>query len=96
MEGYYTTVRQIYNEYVTVKDDGIGLPKEFNYKNTETLGFQIVDTLVNQIGGSLKIDSHRPGKRGSKTQKSGIEVSIEFKEPKHRVESRLPENIEGL
>ncbi len=37
-------------------DDGIGLPKGLDIKNTETLGLQLVNSLVNQINGTIKLD----------------------------------------
>ncbi len=40
---------------LTVGDNGIGLPKTIDPKNSRTLGFQLVDTLVKQLDGSLKI-----------------------------------------
>jgi len=45
-EGTYT---------LNVSDDGVGFPKSIDYKNTETLGLQLVTNLVNQLEGSLEI-----------------------------------------
>jgi len=39
-----------------VSDDGIGLPANFDIENAESLGLQLVTTLVTQIGGQLVID----------------------------------------
>ncbi|MBN2543688.1 PAS domain S-box protein [bacterium] len=72
-----------------VKDDGIGLPEGFDYKETETLGFQIVDTLVHQIGGTLSVDSRGKGNKG---ENGGTKIIIDFKEPHHKGESKLPED----
>lgn len=46
-----------YNEkYVlTVADDGIGFPENIDFKNTKTLGLQLVNTLVKQLSGSIDI-----------------------------------------
>jgi len=41
---------------IEVKDNGIGFPKELNFRNTETLGLQLVMTLVEQISGTIKLD----------------------------------------
>ncbi len=40
---------------LSVSDDGIGLPTQVDWSNTESLGFRIVRVLVNQIGGSLEV-----------------------------------------
>jgi signal transduction histidine kinase len=38
-----------------VGDNGIGLPKGKNLENNGTLGFLIINTLVNQIHGKIKM-----------------------------------------
>ncbi|MCD6066825.1 MAG: two-component hybrid sensor and regulator [Bacteroidetes bacterium] len=40
-----------------IKDNGVGLPNEIDFKNTESLGLQLVVTLVEQIGGNIKLDN---------------------------------------
>lgn len=50
-----------------VKDNGKGLPKNFNFENTETLGLQLVKALVDQIDGRLDIRNN-----------SGTEFEINF------------------
>lgn len=42
------------------KDDGIGLPEDFNIENCKTMGLQIVNILIRQIDGSIII-SNDPG-----------------------------------
>ena len=37
-----------------VKDDGVGLPPGLDLANTETLGFQLVHTLTEQLAGTLE------------------------------------------
>jgi PAS domain S-box-containing protein len=49
-------------------DNGIGMPENIDIKNTQTLGLQLVDTLIEQINGSLELDS-----------KKGTKFSIDFK-----------------
>jgi len=39
-----------------VADNGIGLPKDFDFKNTKSLGFQIAVTLAKQINAIIDID----------------------------------------
>ena len=52
-----------------VSDDGIGLPNNFDIENAESLGLQLVTTLVTQVSGELEIDT-----------KSGTQFNIVFKE----------------
>jgi len=39
-----------------LQDDGVGLPANFDLLKTETLGLQLVNTLVEQIEGKLEIE----------------------------------------
>jgi len=41
-----------------VKDDGIGLPKDFDFHNTKTLGLQLVDNLVEQLEGTIELNGN--------------------------------------
>jgi PAS domain S-box-containing protein len=41
-----------------VKDNGIGFPEGINFKNTSTLGLQLVNTLVGQIDGTIEMESN--------------------------------------
>jgi two-component sensor histidine kinase len=52
-----------------VKDDGIGLPSDLDYKNPDSLGLELVNTLTMQIGGELELISE-----------NGTEFIITFKE----------------
>jgi PAS domain S-box-containing protein len=36
-----------------ISDNGIGLPEDINFEDSNTLGFQLVNALVNQINGKL-------------------------------------------
>lgn len=45
--------------YLKVKDDGVGLPKDIDYRNTESLGLQLVMTLTEQIGGNIELDNSK-------------------------------------
>jgi PAS domain S-box-containing protein len=40
-----------------VRDDGIGFPAELDFRATESLGLQLVNTLVNQLNGKIELDS---------------------------------------
>ncbi|MCE3297150.1 MAG: hypothetical protein K0R65_2864 [Crocinitomicaceae bacterium] len=54
-----------------VGDDGVGLPKEFDINQTETLGLQLVMTLIEQLEGNIKIET-----------KQGIKYFITFEKQK--------------
>jgi len=45
------------NQYrLTVQDNGVGLPEEFDLDRSESLGLQIVQVLVKQLDGELEIN----------------------------------------
>ena len=52
---------------IEVGDNGIGIPENIVIKNTQTLGLQLVDTLIEQINGTLILN-----------RKQGTIFSIEF------------------
>jgi len=54
---------------LVVSDDGIGFPEDIDYKNTESLGLQLVNTLTDQINGEIELNSS-----------NGTEFTIKFKE----------------
>lgn len=41
---------------ITVRDNGIGLPKEIDPRQISTLGFQLVTVLIDQISGAYRIE----------------------------------------
>jgi len=41
---------------LTVKDNGIGLPKGLDFRKTESLGMQLVIMLTEQLDGSIEVD----------------------------------------
>ncbi len=43
---------------IIIRDDGIGFPKGINYKKTQSLGLQLVNTLVGQIDGTIDMENH--------------------------------------
>ena len=45
------------NIILAIWDDGAGFPKTVDYKNTESLGLQLVISLSEQIGGKIKMES---------------------------------------
>lgn len=42
---------------LTVQDDGVGLPEGLDFKDTESLGLQLVNALVNQLGGTIAVEN---------------------------------------
>ncbi|MES2760974.1 MAG: PAS domain S-box protein [Bacteroidota bacterium] len=44
---------------IEVGDNGVGIPENIDIKNTQTLGLQLVDTLVEQISGTLKLNRNK-------------------------------------
>lgn len=42
--------------YLSVEDDGIGLPEKFDIENLESLGLQLVVSLTEQLNGNLEIE----------------------------------------
>ena len=39
-----------------VADDGVGFPENLNFRKAESLGLQIVNLLVGQLGGTIELD----------------------------------------
>ncbi len=46
---------------LSVKDDGVGFPKDVDFRNTPSLGLQLVNTLVSQLDGSVELISNGAG-----------------------------------
>jgi two-component sensor histidine kinase len=42
-----------------IKDDGVGFPEGLDFRKTETLGMQIISTLVEQIDGRLELNREK-------------------------------------
>lgn len=52
---------ELHNEktyHISINDNGIGFPEEINYKDTKSLGLQLVNTLVGQIDGNITMENH--------------------------------------
>lgn len=41
---------------LSVRDNGIGFPEDLDFKNTASLGMQLVNSLVTQLDGSIELD----------------------------------------
>ncbi|MBI5679893.1 MAG: PAS domain S-box protein [Methanobacterium sp.] len=58
------------DQYVLcVSDNGVGLPEGIDFKNTDSLGLQLVNSLTNQIEGEIELDKSH-----------GTEFKITFKD----------------
>ncbi len=71
--GDYCTIslnlRLIEGKYILmVADNGVGLPRDLNFRETSTLGFQLVNSLVEQLDGVIRLD-----------RSQGTKFIIEFK-----------------
>jgi two-component sensor histidine kinase len=60
---------------LVIRDNGIGLPSDFNIRRSSSLGMQLVDSLVSQIGGTIELSNHE-GTRWSITFPLDLENSI--------------------
>jgi len=40
---------------LSVRDDGVGFPADMDFKNTKSLGMQLVNLLVDQLGGAIEL-----------------------------------------
>ncbi|MHB8258646.1 MAG: sensor histidine kinase [Bacteroidia bacterium] len=67
-----------------VADNGIGIPSTINYKNTESLGLQLVTILAQQINGVITLNrtseqsKHIGGKKNNKKQIKGTIFELTF------------------
>ncbi|MGE5443255.1 MAG: histidine kinase dimerization/phosphoacceptor domain -containing protein, partial [Ignavibacteriales bacterium] len=61
------------NFALSISDNGIGFPENLDFRNTESLGLQLVTVLVDQIGGTIELN-----------RDSGTEFKITFKELKKK------------
>ena len=39
-----------------VSDNGVGFPKDLDFRNTKSPGLQLVNTLVDQLEGTIELD----------------------------------------
>ena len=56
-----------------VRDNGIGIPKDLDFRKSESLGLQLVCTLVDQLEGTIELD-----------RSGGTAFTITFAELKHK------------
>ncbi|MGE5443676.1 MAG: sensor histidine kinase, partial [Ignavibacteriales bacterium] len=58
-----------------VGNNGVGFPRNLNFRETKSLGLQLVIALVDQIGGAIELD-----------RTNGVRFKITFTEPKPKEE----------
>lgn len=47
--------------FVEIKDDGVGLPEEFSVEEQSSIGMNIIQTLIDQLNGSLEVSNNEGG-----------------------------------
>ena len=59
----YISIKSLTHNHVILKvgDDGIGLPLQLDWRNTESLGLQIVNALTNQLQGNIELTRRELG-----------------------------------
>jgi two-component sensor histidine kinase len=62
------------NLVLNIGDNGKGLPPNIDYRNTESLGLQLVVTLTDQLSGTIALDL-----------KKGTNYSIIFKRKQEKI-----------
>jgi two-component sensor histidine kinase len=71
----HLSMRKNGNDHFTlvVSDTGTGLPKDFDYRESPSLGLKLVHTLVDQLGGTIEVD-----------REGGTQFRITFREMKQQ------------
>lgn len=46
-----------HNYQLSIKDNGVGIPSDFDYDNTNSLGLKLVNNLTHQLDGNLEIEN---------------------------------------
>jgi two-component sensor histidine kinase len=54
---------------LSVSDNGIGFPSDLDFKNIDSLGMMIINTLTKQIEGEIKLD-----------RRNGTKFTVTFKD----------------
>ena len=61
-----------------VTDDGVGLPPAFQWQNSQTLGLRLISLMVEQLHGTLELETH-----------NGLDVVIKWKSSLERKRNRI-------
>jgi two-component sensor histidine kinase len=62
---------------LTVADNGQGMPADLDIRQTRSLGFQLINALTSQIGGTLEVQ-----------RETGTEITIRFSAPRPNGEAQ--------
>jgi PAS domain S-box-containing protein len=58
LSGNISIALKEYDDYeLIIRDDGIGLPNDINIEESNSLGLQIINNLINQIDGTIEINN---------------------------------------
>ena len=41
---------------LVIRDNGIGIPEEFDWKNTTSLGMRLITSLIDQVDGTIALE----------------------------------------
>ena len=52
-----------YNVYLEIKDNGVGLPKDFDMKKSDSLGMELISSLSDQLNARITYESYGEGTR---------------------------------
>ena len=70
----FVSLKRQHNKYeLTISDNGIGFPGDLDFRNTKSLGLQLVNNLVEQIDGEITLDYSQ-----------GTKFTIIFKEMEYK------------
>lgn len=67
---------------LTIGDNGVGLPQDINFKNSNSLGFSLTKNLISQIEGEIELDRNH-----------GTTFTIMFEELKYETRNGIKETI---
>ncbi len=67
---------------LTISDNGIGIPEDIDFKNTESLGFRLTNNLAQQLEGEILLD-----------RTNGTKFKIIFEELKYETRTGIKETI---
>ena len=54
------------NVEIEVSDNGVGLPDDFSLEKNDTLGIYLIQALIEQLSGTLTVESLKEGRKGSR------------------------------
>ncbi len=82
-EIYVSLMHSRENKYLlTISDNGIGLPADIDFENTQSLGFRLINNLTNQLEGKIDLDV-----------KNGTKFKILFEELKYETRAGIKETL---